>query len=57
MSKKNETVLIEDLMVDLTRPNKPEDEIAEIKNPEDLQDDEVYSSLYQTLKNNELKKD
>lgn len=52
MSKK-ESVLIEDLMVDLTRPNKPEDPIAEIKTPEELMDDEVYASLYQSMKKNE----
>lgn len=53
MSKKNETVLIEDLLVDLTRPTTAEDEIAPIKTPEELQDDPVYSSLYSSLKKNE----
>ena len=53
MSNKKEIVLIEDLMVNLTRPTTSEDEIAEIKTPDELQDDEVYASLYQTLKKNE----
>jgi hypothetical protein len=57
MSEKKEVVVLEDLLVDITRPTGPEDEIAPIKSPEELKDDPVYNSLYQTMKVHEPKKD
>lgn len=58
MSKKNDAesvVLLEDVLVDLSRPTGPQDKIAPIKTPEELKGDEVYATLHETMKSGEVK--
>lgn len=50
-------VFIEDLIDDLKNPSTAEDKVAQIVDPSEVQDDEVFASLYESLKPNEVKKE